>query len=240
MAYADFATAMMAFFLVMWLMNQSTIVRGGIAGYFSDPVAYSEGGGRVDSLATRVRLDPEGEAISAPEMPLTPDDWIEKGREAMRLKAAEIAEAIKSNPELAEKASMISVTVTSEGLLIELMESEEAVFFGAGSSAMSMGGLEAVRVIGEIVADLPNRVVVEGHTDSKPYSDDMRYSNWELSTDRANVARRLLEESGVGGERVDAVRGYASTRPRFEEDTEDPRNRRISILVLNESEPGIE
>lgn len=235
-AYADFATAMMAFFLVMWLMNQSTLVKGGIAGYFSDPIAYSEGvtGGAGEEGG----LNPEAPGGPGNPEPLTREELIEQGREAMRLKAEEIAEAIASNPELQRNAAMIAVTVTSEGMLIELMESEEAVFFDVGSSDMSSGGLEAVRVIGGIVADLPNGVVVEGHTDSKPYSDDGRYSNWELSTDRANVARRVLEESGVHADRIDAVRGYASTRPRYEDDAEDPRNRRVSIIILNEGERG--
>jgi chemotaxis protein MotB len=125
----------------------------------------------------------------------------------------------------------IEVTVTSEGLRIELLEKEGGMFFESGNAKPTGKGSELIRMLGEQLKGIPNKLLVEGHTDAKPYSADHGYTNWELSADRANSARRLLEESGVPASQIAQIRGFADQKLRNPKDPFDPANRRISVLV---------
>jgi chemotaxis protein MotB len=221
-AYADFVTAMMAFFMVLWLVGQSNEVKNSVAGYFRDPVSFSSGGGAPGILDG-------GEKIAAPDG-LTAANEAD-ALELLRRKGREILETLRGMPELAALAGQIEIELTEEGLRIQLLESQKAGFFGVGSAALSPDGRQVVATIGRLLAPTAYRVVLEGHTDSRPYAGTAGYTNWELSADRANAARRVLEESGVGAGRIDAIRGYADKRLRLRDLPQDPRNRRISIIV---------
>jgi chemotaxis protein MotB len=219
-AYADFVTAMMAFFLVMWLVGQSPQVKANIGSYFRDPGAFTEGGMGVLPGASSGTTG-EGQEMSTADATAT----LEKAAEKLR-------NALASLPEFSDIANRIEVVVTDEGLRIELREAPDDGFFASGSASMKPQTVELLRVIASQLGQMSNRVAVEGHTDSRPYSARAgEYTNWELSADRANAARRVLVASGVDAGQVEAVRGYADTRLRTAENPIDPSNRRISIIV---------
>jgi chemotaxis protein MotB len=127
--------------------------------------------------------------------------------------------------------SHLEMTVTSEGLRIELLESEKGMFFETGSPTPSASGRDLLTTLARELGKLPNKISIEGHTDSKPYATQGEYSNWELSTDRANAARRLMEADGLAPNQVVQVRGYADQRLRVTTDPFDASNRRISVIV---------
>jgi chemotaxis protein MotB len=134
-------------------------------------------------------------------------------------------------PELARFKDQVSVEITEEGLRIDLLERDGSSFFEVGSSRLQPSTVTVLRAVAEELRALPNLVVLEGHTDSRPYASPTVYSNWELSTDRANSARRVIEKYGVRPEQVVQVRGYADRRPRYPDNPYDIRNRRVSILI---------
>ena len=219
-AYADFVTAMMAFFLVMWLVGQSPQVKANVGAYFRDPGAFTEGGMGVLPGAESGTTG-EGQPMSTAE-----------ATAALEKAAEQLKTALASLPEFADIANRIEVVVTDEGLRIELREAPDDGFFASGSAAMKPQTVDLLRVIASQLGQMSNRVAVEGHTDSRPYSAGAGdYTNWELSADRANAARRVLVASGVGAQQVEAVRGYADTRLRTGGTPFDPSNRRISIIV---------
>ncbi len=123
------------------------------------------------------------------------------------------------------------MTVTNEGLRIELTESAAGTFFDSGSPKISRDGYEILQMLAEELGKLPNKIAIEGHTDSKPYAEGAAYTNWELSSDRANAARRLMQSSGIRLDQVTQVRGFADQRLRKKADPFDPSNRRISLIV---------
>jgi chemotaxis protein MotB len=127
--------------------------------------------------------------------------------------------------------SQIEMTVTAEGLRIELLESEKGTFFDSGSARPSDSGKELLGLLASELGSVPNKLSIEGHTDSKPYSGAGNYGNWELSADRANAARRLMQEQGIRSDQVAQVRGYADQMLRKPADPLDPANRRISVIV---------
>jgi chemotaxis protein MotB len=214
-AYADFVTAMMALFIVLWLMNSSEQVRKAISVYFTDP----SGSGRLTGSASAG--SGESLAISRDDMPLLKD---------------KLERAIREIPELADLKKYVQMSVTGEGLRIELLESDQAIFFDSGDAKPSAMGQDMIEHLAVELGKLPNDILIEGHTDARPFlnarnhgRDD--YSNWELSTDRANAARRLMESSGLHPRQVTQVRGFADQSPRLKDQPEDPSNRRISVIV---------
>ena len=210
-AYADFVTAMMALFIVLWLMsNTSKQTQMAISGYFKDP------SGTANKVGTT--LAGTGENIQ-----LT--------KENMGQLKELLQKSIQKMNDLVKLNKNIEMTVTAEGLRIELMESEGGTFFDSGSAALNQRGQEIVALLAAELGKVPNRVSVEGHTDAKPYIGKGSYSNWELSADRANAARRLMQESGLRADQVSQVRGFADQRLRNPKDPLDPANRRISIIV---------
>ena len=218
-AYADFVTAMMAFFLVMWIVGQSKAVKQSIAAYFRDPGAFEQAGRGV--------LPGSESGVDGGGIP----DGADQTQSAASLeRAAEhLREALSLN--FSELKDRIEVRVTDDGLLIELREAPDDGFFPSGSAAAKPATVKVLTMIATELGKLPNALAVEGHTDSLPYSSANGYGNWELSADRANTARRIMEGKGLRAGQVEAVRGYADTRLRLKEQPLDASNRRISIVV---------
>ena len=209
-AYADFVTAMMALFIVLWLMNTSDHVRKVIAGYFNDPRGNSA-------------LTGSDRAGSADSLPLT--------RENMQQFKDRLEKAILQTDQFKRLSNQIEITVTPEGLRIELLETKNGTFFDTGSATLNDTGRQFLAMLTGQLKDVPNNISIEGHTDSQPYANDASYSNWELSTDRANAARRLMQEKGLRRNQVSQVRGYADQRLRLPQNPYDPSNRRISLII---------
>jgi chemotaxis protein MotB len=219
-AYADFVTAMMAFFLVMWIVNTSPQVKTGVASYFRDPGVFqsTSGGGLMPGAST-------GAPADLPPMDIPP------ARAAMENTATAIREALETMPTFADVKDRVSIQVTKEGLRIELMDSDERSFFGVGSAEVQPETQALLQVIVDKIKDMPNKVAIEGHTDSRPYGANGSYSNWQLSSDRANAARRVMEESGFAVRRLEALHGYGDARLLHPDDPLDPRNRRVALVV---------
>jgi chemotaxis protein MotB len=215
-AYADFVTAMMSLFIVLWLMGSSEKVKKAVAGYFNDPK------GIASQLGTA--MTGTGSGVSA----MSTD-------ELQQLKD-KLEQEIKARKDLEKLSKQIEITITPEGLRIELIEGKDGTFYEIGSPKLSASGQELLALLAAELKTLPNSLLIEGHTDATPYSDGNGYSNWDLSADRANSARRLLQQDGVRTDQVTQVRGYADQMLRVKSNPTDPSNRRISILVKNDSE----
>jgi len=258
-AYADFVTAMMAFFLVMWILGLSPDNRQRIASFFRDPGLFSFLTGKkipLDQNLTAGSYDTKG------NNPGTQDSYIEaqkkweqaildtlaqKIREqayrdsveaAQKLAAA--AEVIKARlselarePRFAELLQNMELTLSQEGLRIELLEKKESVFFEVGSARLRPAAIKLLASIAPLLKQLPNPIVLEGHTDSRQYPNSNGYSNWELSADRANSARKVLESNGIPPARISGVYGFADRRLKNPLNPFDVVNRRVSILVAN-------
>jgi chemotaxis protein MotB len=149
-------------------------------------------------------------------------------------------EALDQVSALRDIMDQIEIEATAEGLRIQLMEKDNSHFFEIGGAKLSPQGTEVVAAIGRIVGPMGRGIAVEGYTDSIQYSKDAAYTNWELSADRANAARLLLQTSGVEPGQVEEIRGFADTRPKYPDDPLNPRNRRIAILVLNDQKKSVE
>jgi chemotaxis protein MotB len=226
-AYADFVTALMAFFLVMWLVGQNTAVRHAIAAYFKDPGAFAEGRG------ASILEGGGGIAPGDGAKPVAKPTPVPQDRQTLEQAATEIKQALEATPEFGEVRGQVEIHMTSEGLRIEMQESASSCFFDTGSATMTPQAERLFGTIGRQLQKLPNGVLVEGHTDSRQYSSREGYTNWELSADRANAVRRVMEKAGLGLQRVREVRGYADTQLRVAANPMDARNRRVSILVRN-------
>jgi chemotaxis protein MotB len=225
-AYADFVTAMMALFIVLWILNQSEDIKRGVGGYFRDPMgkegvgAGPKNGAANIAISTRARAVPS--LISLNDQPL----------KTLEAEADKLREAIEDQPALKALSGQISVEVTAEGVRIEINESADKPLFESGSARLSPALNRALEALASEFSKVPNPIVIEGHTDSAPYSQNSTMTNWELSTQRANEARRIFEANGLDQSKIFMIRGYADRKPRFN-DTSDPRNRRISMLLLS-------
>jgi chemotaxis protein MotB len=212
-AYADFVTAMMALFIVLWLLNTSKPVKEAIAGYFRDP----------SGTAAKLGTSSEGPGEKFIPTPIPNED--------MGKLKDEIEKAMRRLPNFDKLKNQIEIKVTPEGLRIELLESATGTFFDLGRRDPNSNGSELLDLLANELGKLPNKISIEGHTDSKPYSGKKGYGNWELSTDRANSARRLMQEQGLGTKQVAQVRGFADQLLRVPKNPNDPSNRRISLIV---------
>jgi chemotaxis protein MotB len=219
-AYADFVTAMMALFIVLWLMNSSKKVQEAVGGYFKDPSGKGKLSG--NGIAGNVK---------------TPKDDMEGLKD-------KIEKAMKLLPDFEKVKSQVQLTLTSEGLRVELLETENGMFFQSGSPKPTEQGEHLLLLMAKEVGKLPNALLIEGHTDSRPYASEGPYSNWELSADRANTARRFMQANGIRAAQVVQVRGYADQKLLKPGEPEDASNRRVSVLVEYEKavekkfEPG--
>jgi chemotaxis protein MotB len=217
-AYADFVTAMMSLFIVLWLMGSSEKVKKAVSGYFNDP----KGTGKL--MGTLMTGTGSGVTVAK-----VSTDELQKLKDKLE-------EEIKARKDLEKLSKQIEITITPEGLRIELIEGKDGTFYEMGSAKLSSSGQELLSLLAKELKTLPNSLLIEGHTDATPYSSDAGYSNWDLSADRANSARRLLQQDGVRTNQVTQVRGYADQMLRVKNNPTDPSNRRISILVKNDSE----
>jgi chemotaxis protein MotB len=209
-AYADFVTAMMSLFIVLWLMNSSKPIQESVGGYFRDPNGTAQ--------KTGTRLGGAGDAGAVKQQDMT------KLKEDLMRAMGKMANYEKLN-------KLIEMTVTPEGLQIELMEDPNGTFFENGSAAPTPSLTNILHILSPEAGKLPNPISIEGHTDSTPYSDSKSYGNWELSTDRANTARRLMENNGLKADQVVQVRGYADRKLRKPSQPQDASNRRITVII---------
>ena len=210
-AYADFVTAMMALFMVLWLVSSSEQVKKAIGGYFNDPT------GKGKEVGNGMR-GAGGESLA-----LQKDDMSKlKDKLEQAIKTAQPIQAIKEHVEM---------MVTGEGLRVELLEDAQGMFFESGSAEPTKYGKELMALLAAEIGKLPNQVTIEGHTDSKPFSGRQGYSNWELSADRANSARRWMQENGMRSDQVTQVRGFADQNLRKPDDPTNDSNRRVSFII---------
>ncbi len=211
-AYADFVTAMMALFIVLWLISSGREVREAVSGYFRDPRGYARLTGTAHAGS--------GEAMKVDQNNV--NDLRKKLEQAMR-----------DLPGFQKFASYVHFTATGEGLRIELLEKEGGLFFESGSPRPTASGQQLFELLAQQIGVLPNTLAIEGHTDSRPfhYQNLESYGNWELSFDRANMARRIMLAAGLRAEQVSEIRGYADRRVYIPADPTDSRNRRVSVII---------
>jgi len=209
-AYADFVTAMMALFIVLWLLNSSKQIQVAVGGYFKDPT------GTAKKVGSNMVGTGENFVLTRDNMP--------------KLKE-QLQQAIRQMDDFDKLKSHIEMTVTAEGLRIELSESASGTFFDSGSAKLKTDGRDLLDMLAKELGSLPNKISIEGHTDSQPYAASANYGNWELSSDRANAARRAMQNDGLRADQVTQVRGFADQRLRKPEAPLDPANRRISLIV---------
>jgi len=249
-AYADFVTAMMAFFLLMWLLGSTTEGdKKGIADYFSSPLKVAllshgsgagdashvvKGGGqdltRTTGQVKRGEVDAKRDTVNLQALK----------QEQVRAEIARLEDLKKkveqriASSRLASMASQIRLDMTRDGLRIQIVDELNRPMFASGSAVVQPYMRELLQEIGHVLAEVPNRLTLEGHTDSQPFAAGERgYSNWELSADRANASRRELVAGGLADDRVLRVQGLASSLPFDAADPKAPANRRISIIVMN-------
>lgn len=222
-AYADFVTAMMALFIVLWLLNSSKQIQVAVGGYFKDPTGTSR------KVGSNMQGAGENFVLTRDNMP--------------KLKE-QLQQAMRQMSDFEQLKSHIEMTVTAEGLRIELSEAANGTFFDTGSAKLKPDGAELLIKLAQEVGSLPNKLSIEGHTDSQPYAPSATYGNWELSADRANAARRVMQANGVRADQIIQVRGFADQRLRKPDAPLDPANRRISLIVQyiqkssDDEEPG--
>ena len=249
-AYADFVTAMMAFFLLMWLLGSTTEGdKKGIADFFNAPlkVALLGGSGAGDSshvvrgggqdLSRTTGQVKEGDVPSKRKLlNIKALEAEQKRAEVARLEALKkrVEEVIAASPKLAAMRSQIRLDMTRDGLRIQIVDEQNRPMFDIGSAVVKPYMRELLREIGHVLSDVPNRITLEGHTDAQPYSGgDRGYSNWELSSDRANASRREIVAGGLPEDRMLLVQGLASSNLFVPAEPANPMNRRISIIVMN-------
>lgn len=209
-AYADFVTAMMSLFIVLWLISSNDAVKKSVAAYFQDP----KGTAKLQGSS----LQGSGNA-----MPLNRTDMA-------KLKE-KLEQAARQMPEFQKLSKQIEISGSLEGLRIELLEEPGGTFFESGSATPTPALAAFLSLVSHELGRVPNRISIEGHTDSRPYSSNSTYTNWELSADRANAARRLMQSDGIGAKQIEQVRGFADQLPRNPAHPEDPSNRRITVIV---------
>ena len=249
-AYADFVTAMMAFFLLMWLLGSTTEGdKKGIADFFNAPLKVSlmggsgsgdsssvvRGGGADLTRTTGQVKDGDTQARKR-LLSLKALQAEQRRAEQARLEAlkARVEAAINANPRLAAMKSQIRLDMTQDGLRIQIVDEQNRPMFDSGSAVVKPYMRELLREIGHMLNDVPNRITLEGHTDAQPFSAGERgYSNWELSSDRANASRREIVAGGLPEDRMLLVQGLASSKLFIPAQPEHPMNRRISVIVMN-------
>lgn len=252
-AYADFVTAMMAFFLLMWLLGSTTEGdKKGIADYFSSPMRVSlmssgsgsgdsshviKGGGtdlsRQNGQVKKGDIEVKHQTVNLAAMRAE-----QKRAEMARLELLKqhIEKMIQQRPNFDALKNQIRLDMTADGLRIQIVDAQNRPMFDSGSAVVQPYMRELLQEIGSVLAEVPNRLTLEGHTDAQPFAGDrggMGYGNWELSSDRANASRRELVAGGLPMERVLRVQGLASSVPFEPADPLSPTNRRISIIVMN-------
>lgn len=225
-AYADFVTAMMAFFLLLWLITMtSPEKRARVSSYFKDFSLFTTGGTSIMDKSSEM-FSEAGPTDQKAFTELPSDDTDNS------LSPQSLEETMQKGiiSKLGDLADQVLIDIVSEGVRIQMTDKEGSLMFERGSNMMTGKARDILRIIGANIKSLPNKVFIEGHTDALPYSGN-GYSNWELSTERASSARKELEANGLNPSRIIRVAGYADTDPLIKENPMDPRNRRISIIL---------
>ncbi|HEX8948990.1 MAG TPA: flagellar motor protein MotB [Dissulfurispiraceae bacterium] len=230
-AYADFVTAMMAFFLLMWLLAMvSPEKRAALSQYFKNFSLFDKGGQTSFMQGAPNIMDKQGSSIkSAPD---------QAGKGAGEISAEDIKERLKKAVEdkLRALKDQVMLEVFEGGVRIQLVDTDGSSLFPSGSAQPSEKARQVLKLVAENIKDTRNRIAVEGHTDAAPLKSGL-VTNWELSTQRASAARRELEADGIDPGRIARVVGYADTEPLIKDNPKDPRNRRISIILLQQKVP---
>jgi chemotaxis protein MotB len=236
-AYADFVTAMMALFIVLWIVANNVTVRASVADYFRDPGAMSKTSSGVMNGANSMKPFSDAQPTQLPvptQQPPQPTGTASQPQQAevekLRLEGDRLMQMIAAIPDLIKFKDQIEIKITKDGLRIELIEQAEGLFFDIGSARLKPDAMQLLRLIASRIGTFPNDVVIEGHTDSRPYTRS-GYNNWDLSTDRANSARRVIEEGGIRERQITSVNGYADRRLKNPDKPLDYANRRVTILV---------
>jgi chemotaxis protein MotB len=238
-AYADFVTAMMAFFLVMWLVSQSQEVKESVAGYFREPgvFEFERSNGMLAGGTPGMEPGRSPDAMTPKPDPAA----LQREKQALMAAAEQIRKKLMNAPGIATLRDQIEMTLTSEGLRVELVERAGSSFFDSGSSVLRGESTQILGIIARELKELPNDIVLEGHTDSRPYANgEHGYGNWELSSDRANAARRAVQTAGIVAEQIKTVRGFADRQLHVQDQPLDPRNRRVSIVVRSSAAAALE
>lgn len=232
-AYADFVTAMMAFFLVMWLLAMvAPEKRANMAAYFRNYSIFAESGTSFMDKTSQVlnqpdkgfRASPQDLSRGAGGGGLSSEDMVKKLRRAIEDK-------------LQSLQKQVVVDIVEGGVRVQMIDAEGSTMFSLGSAVPTEKSKEILKLVAENICDVPNRVAIEGHTDAAPFKD-AQTTNWELSTARASAARRELEQNGVTTSRIARVVGYADQELYVPENPMDPRNRRISIILMQTRQPA--
>jgi chemotaxis protein MotB len=250
-AYADFVTAMMAFFLLMWLLGSTSEGdKKGIADYFQSPLKVALLGGGSGAGDSSHVIKGGGQDLTRSAGQVKQGD-VEAPRSTINLQALKaeqlraeqvmldevkrkVESMLESNPRLAAMRSQIRLEMTRDGLRIQIVDENNRPMFDSGSAVVQPAMRELLHEIGNVLAEVPNRLTLEGHTDAAAFSSGHRgYSNWELSADRANASRRELVAGGLPDDRVLRVQGLAASVPLEPSEPLNPMNRRISIIVMN-------
>ncbi|PKQ07334.1 MAG: motility protein MotB [Alphaproteobacteria bacterium HGW-Alphaproteobacteria-11] len=261
-AYADFVTAMMAFFLLMWLISMTTPEqKQGLADYFAPAnvsrstsgaggimggTAFDETGARMPGTKPQIVM-----TVSTPAQPKSPETAEEKAAAAQmekllkeksardernfRSAAESIRQSMRENPDLAQLSRNVIVDETPDGLRIQIVDQDGRSMFPADMAEPYERTRQLIDEVAKILIKLPNRVSISGHTDANPVKGKAGYGNWELTSDRANAARRIVENAGLSGDRIYQVIGKADSDPLFPEDPYMAANRRLSIVLLREA-----
>lgn len=269
-AYADFVTAMMAFFLLLWLLGNTTDEqKKAIGNYFNPTIAVADSSSTVSVMdgqpqvmetmsgaaSAEADIEEEGTGATGDGTGANTDaeqpDAVDQGQKPIDAKEAEqalkaeeekkfeevkkqIQQVIDETPDLSGIKDNLQIDQTPEGLRIQLLDKEKESMFASGSSNMDEKSRKLLSLVAQAVKGMPNKLAIAGHTDSTPYVGADGRTNWELSSDRANAARRVLVENGVDPTHVRNVVGRADTDPFIKENPQDPQNRRISITLLSE------
>jgi chemotaxis protein MotB len=242
-AYADFVTAMMAFFLLLWLLSMvSDEKRAALSEYFKRYSIFQESGSSAITAKNVKMTDPKflneagseysnSASSSARGKGLT--DFVHKKKQGADSKDEEIVKKIRAavDEKMAGVRDQILVDVIEDGVRIQIIDTEGSIMFALGSSQPTPKAKDILKLVAANLKEMPGRIVVEGHTDSAPFKGG-QITNWELSTSRASAARKELEENGIDPSRIARVVGYADTELLIPLDSRDPRNRRISIIIL--------
>ncbi|MBL4800410.1 MAG: flagellar motor protein MotB [Emcibacter sp.] len=257
-AYADFVTAMMAFFMLLWLLNSTTKEqKEGLAEYFTPTTASTSSDSGSGGVLGGVSLNTDGAQSSAitVSIPTTTevkseDDSAEKEKSEEEKYADLIARkeqnyfeqmsqdlkvAIQESPELSKLQDQVMIDITEDGMRIQLVDKDHRALFRPATAELYKYAEKMIQKIASIVVKMPNRISISGHTDAVPFTSKPNYSNWELSSDRANACRRVLSNSGVDSSRISEVLGKAATEPLLPDQPLRAENRRITILLLRES-----
>jgi chemotaxis protein MotB len=223
-AYADFVTAMMALFIVLWVLGQDDAIKESVARYFKDPIGFSDKGKNVleGNSSEFLNLDLQKELQQR-----------ETEKQELKKMGDQILSELSEDPNFADITDQIKIEIIDEGLRIEIVDSADDIFFEIGTARLKQETIKLLAKIGDYLSKLQNKIVVEGHTDSRQYQavKDAGYTNFELSADRANSARRALLQSFLNVNQIDEIRGYADRKLRDKTDPFNIVNRRISIIV---------